>query len=126
MNKRPRGSCTSMIDGWMDIHVCVSDKILALYVVSILVSVIHFEEFSSLVRSSKVDSSKQDCRHSMIVCGVCPRAPSPKDRHTTNDSWAYSDASLDIDASLYIGLLGLGTFAPHAIEAPHRDVSLSP
>jgi hypothetical protein len=60
------GSCTSMIDGWMGSHIWMSGTILALYVVSILVSGIRSVEFFSLIRSSKVCSNKQDCRRSMI------------------------------------------------------------
>jgi len=125
-NESSLGSCTLMIDGWMDIHIWMSGTILALYVVSILASGIRSVEFFSLIRSSKVCSNKQDCRRSMIVCVVCPRFPSPKDRHMMSDSKACSDASLHIEASLYIGLLGHDTFGLHDIDALLRDISLIP
>jgi hypothetical protein len=125
-NESPLGSCIAMTDGWMDMHIWMSGKILALYAVSILASVIRFGEFFSLIRSSKVDSNKQDYRRSMIVYGVCPKPPSPKDRHTTSDSWAYCDAFLDCEASLCIGLFGRDTFGPHGIDFLHRDISLIP
>lgn len=125
-NESSLGSCTSMTDGWKGIHIWMSGTILALYAVSILVSGIRSVEFFAPIRSSKVCSNKQDCRHSMIVCVVGLRFPSPKDRHMMSDSLAYSDASLHIEASLYIGLLGHGIFGPHDIDGLHRDISLIP